>query len=121
VTDASVAEVVTVVEEFHQVVLQAAKDTGDLFKDDKYVRKLLKNGKYKKVAEYVLVTREMQPDFDFTDILEAADKRKGLRELVVDAAYVDLVWNIAIDWTNIMSAKMVMPSLPWPKGIKVGK
>ena len=99
---------------FHAAVKAVVTDTLELFKDDKYVRKLVKKGKYDELAEYVTVVAIVQADFDASDIVRATEKKKGLQKLAVDAAFGEQVRDLEDSWVELVTTSNLLPSLTWP-------
>jgi hypothetical protein len=85
--------------EFHRTVRACALDTVKVFRDDKYIRKMLKKGKYGKIASYVL--NLSPPNF-------------------IDPVLADQLVTLNVAWAEIKQTKS-QSDLTWPKGIKVSE
>lgn len=106
--------------EFHAAVKAAAADTLDLFKDDKYVRRLIRQGRYSLLGDHVMVQEAGFPEIDCTDVLAEADSPDGLQQLLVDASFELKLFELNQEWMALRTTASRLPSLTWPV-IKVKK
>lgn len=107
--------------EFHTAVKAAVADTLDLFKDDKYVRRLIRKGQYSLLGDHVMVQEAMLLEIDCTDVLAEADSPDGLQQLLVDASFELKLFELNQEWMALRTTASRLPtSLTWPV-IKVKK
>lgn len=106
--------------EFHAAVKAVVGDTLDLFKDDKYVRRLIRKGQYGLLADHIMVQDASFPEIDCTDVLAEADSPEGMQQLLVDASFELKLFELNQEWMALVMTASRLPSLTWPV-IKVKK
>jgi hypothetical protein len=106
--------------EFHAAVKAVVADTLDLFKDDKYVRRLIRKGHYGLLGDHIMVQEAGFPEIDCTDVLAEADSPDGMQQLLIDASFELKLFELNQAWMALCTTANRLPSLTWPV-IKVKK
>ena len=107
-------------EQFANCVMGLAVESVNLFKDDKEVRRLVRNGKFKKLIELLEWELDNRPEMNGETILAAVEGGPvAVMALPMEAQFINDLEDLLIEWIVVASAKRMMPSLRWPPGFKI--